>query len=53
MIRAEASPAVSAPNFGVWLAARLRRTALRLLCRRTRSLRRSLRQFTREIYICP
>jgi len=35
------------------VAARLRRLMLRVLCRRTRSLRRSLRQFTREIYICP
>lgn len=35
------------------VTARLRRLMLRVLCRRTRSLRRSLRQFTREIYICP
>ncbi|MFA4914162.1 MAG: hypothetical protein WC590_11045 [Burkholderiaceae bacterium] len=35
------------------VATRIRRSVLRMLCRRTRSLRRSLRQFTREIYICP
>ena len=37
----------------VMVAAKMRRVMLRALCRRTRSLRRSLRQFTREIYICP
>jgi|GEM_PF-3069507 len=37
----------------VIVATRVRRSMLRMLCRRTRSLRRSLRQFTREIYICP
>jgi len=44
-------------SYGVCLAAkvvaRLRRVGLRAVCRRTRTLRRSLRQLTREIYICP
>lgn len=35
------------------VVARLRRAALRALCRRTRALRRSLSQWPSEIYICP
>lgn len=53
MTRGRARCAGLSAGVSVRMVARLRRAALRLLCHHTRSLRRSLRQFTREIYICP